>query len=71
MHDDSVPPQMTPLADGGLQAEWHDNGQGLEIVVPAGEQPTYYYFNRDTNEEEEDAFHANCARVQDLISRIG
>jgi hypothetical protein len=38
-------PQITPLADGGVQAEWHAGGRGLEIVVSRDEPPTYYFFD--------------------------
>lgn len=69
MQDDSLPPQITPLADGGVQAEWQHHGVHLEVVVPADEEPTYYYFNHRTNTEEEANLDANYARVQDLIRR--
>lgn len=70
MRGDFSPPQITPLADGGVQAEWHHGGQDLEIVVPALDDATYYYFNRETNEEEEAALNPNYARAQDLIGRL-
>jgi len=70
MQENSLPPQITPLADGGAQAEWHQQAQDLEIVVPAVEDPTYYYFNRTTKEEEEAALDPNYAHVQDLIGHL-
>jgi hypothetical protein len=38
MADDlSLPPQLFPLPDGGIQMEWHADGEDLEIEVdPAG-----------------------------------
>jgi hypothetical protein len=69
--EDSMAPQITPLADGGVQAEWHQPEQDLEIVVPAIEDPTYYYFNGRTSEEEEGGLDPNWAHVQDLINRLG
>ena len=71
LQEDSLAPQMTPLADGGVQAEWHRPEQDLEIVVPAIEDPTYYYFNGRTSEEEEGGLDPNWAHVQDLINRLG
>jgi hypothetical protein len=70
MQDDSLPPQITPLADSGVQAEWHHRGQDLEIVVSADEEPTYYYFNQGTREEDEGDLDPNYAHVQDLIGRV-
>ena len=70
MPEPSAPPLITPLADGGVQAEWHHNEQDLEIVVPALENPTYYYFNRRTNFEEGELLGPNYSRVQDLIELV-
>jgi hypothetical protein len=71
LQEDSPAPQITPLADGGVQAEWHQQEQDLEVVVPALENPTYYYFHGRTSEEEEAGLNANWARVQNLINRLG
>jgi hypothetical protein len=70
MQDDSPPPQIIPLADGGVQAEWHNHGQDLEIVVPAEEEATYYYFNQLTNSEEENYVGSDYAHVQELVVRL-
>jgi hypothetical protein len=71
LQEDSLAPQMTPLADGGVQAEWHRPEQDLEIVVPANEDPTYYYFDGRTSEEEEGGLDPHWAHVQELINRLG
>jgi hypothetical protein len=70
MRENSVPPQVTPLADGGVQAEWHHQEQDLEIVISAAEDPAYYYFNRGTGAEEEAFLNPHYAHVQDLIGQI-
>jgi hypothetical protein len=70
MQQNSSPPQITPLADGGAQAEWHCGKNDLEIVVPADEEPAYYYFNRASGEEEEDEIELRYAHVQDLIENL-
>jgi hypothetical protein len=64
------PPQITPLADGGVQAEWHSRGQDLEIVVTENERPAYYYFDQESRAEEEAEIEPNYAHVQDLIGRL-
>jgi hypothetical protein len=70
MQQNYLPPQITPLADGGVQAEWHSSGQDFEIVVPADEEPTYYYFNLTSGVEEEADIGLNYAHVQDLIGLL-
>jgi hypothetical protein len=70
LRDDSLSPHITPLADGGVQAEWHRREQDLEIVVPAEEGATYYYFNNTTRKEEEADLNGNYAHIQDLIGRL-
>jgi hypothetical protein len=63
-------PLITPLADGGVQAEWHLRGQDLEIVITADEMPAYYYLDPASGIEEEAAIEPNYAHVQDLIGRL-
>jgi hypothetical protein len=70
MQQDYHPPQITPLADGGAQAEWHSGGQDLEIVLRADEQPAYYYFNQASGLEEEGVLEPKYAHVQDLIRQL-
>lgn len=70
MEDDFRLPQITPLADGGVQAEWHVGGKDLEIVVPRDEGPTYYFFDHATGDEEEEAVQPNEDRVRDLIGGL-
>ena len=70
MQNTSTPPIVTPLSDGGVQAEWHRQNQDLEIVVPADEPSRYYYYNAATMEEEEEDLDSNHARVQELIGQF-
>ena len=70
MQDTSTPPVVTPLSDGGVQAEWHRQNKDLEIVVPADHPARYYYYNAATEEEEEEDLDSNHARVQDLIRQF-
>jgi hypothetical protein len=68
MHDTSTPPLITPLSDGGVQAEWHGNNRDLEIVVPADGPSTYYYY--DGSDEEEDELDSNLQRVRTVIAEF-
>lgn len=70
MEESFITPLTTPLADGGIQAEWHDRGKDLEIVVSADGNPAYYYFDSATNEEQEGDLNTNYAQVRDLIGRV-
>jgi hypothetical protein len=70
MHGHSTPPVITPLSDGGLQAEWHHNNQHLEIVVSADDAPAYFYSNPANHQEEEHELEQSFSRVRDLISRF-
>lgn len=68
MDDRFPPPAVVPLADGGLQFEWHRNNQDLEIVFPAEEPPTYYYQDRDGQQEEGPANATR--RIVALLSQL-
>jgi hypothetical protein len=70
LRDESTPPVITPLSDGGVQAEWHENSQDLEIVAPVGEPARYYYYNATTAEEEEGELDQHLAKVRALIDQF-
>jgi hypothetical protein len=70
MQPNYLPPQITPLADGGVQAEWHCNGRDLELVVAADEQRAYYYSDPGSGVEEEAEINANYPHIQALIGGI-
>jgi hypothetical protein len=70
MRDNSKPPIVTPLWDGGVQATWHGTGKDLEIVVSADEPPTYYFQDEAADEEEEELLEPSRARVQALIQQF-
>src|SRR2546428_9350746 len=44
-------PWIVPLADGGLQLEWHENGVDLEVAFPATDNPELYALDLTTGEE--------------------
>jgi hypothetical protein len=64
------PPIITPLADGGVQAEWHVDNKDFEIVVPAHELSRYYFYNAATTHEEEGPLEANRQHVQEIIETL-
>ncbi len=70
LQNDSPAPEVVPLSDGGMQAEWHLNGCDFEIVVAAGEPTRYYFFNSRNGEEEEGDLNSNDSRVRDLVAGI-
>jgi hypothetical protein len=70
MGDNSTPPIITPLWDGGVQATWHRNNTDLEIVVSADEPPMYYFRNATNDDEEEEELAPNLARARALIVQL-
>ena len=69
MRDHSAPPTMVPLADGGMQAEWHEGGRDLEIVVPFDAPPSFCFSGDDGTDEDGD-LELHYARVHDMIARF-
>jgi hypothetical protein len=68
---DAVAPIITPLADGGLQAEWHRGNKDIEVVVPFGEPARYYYFDATTDAEEEEGLEeGNIETVRNHINNL-
>jgi hypothetical protein len=70
LSDNATPPQLTPLTDGGMQAEWHRGGKDLEIVVTAEGEPSYYFFDYSTGTEEEAIIATHTVRVAELIDSL-
>jgi hypothetical protein len=70
MEEDSPPPSIVPLSDGGLQMEWHLRGQDVEIVIATDEPPTYYYRSHEGNPEE-GLPSAAYARLRSIIQELG
>jgi hypothetical protein len=70
MADSSMPPIITPLWDGGVQATWHRHNKDLEVVVSADEPPMYYFCYGTTGEEEEEKLEPHLARVRALIRQF-
>lgn len=66
----AVAPIITPLADGGLQAEWHRGDKDIEIVVPFGEPARYYYFDATADVEEEEELEENFQILRDHINSL-
>lgn len=70
MNNDSIAPQITPLADGGVQAEWHLAGHDLEVAVSADDPPTYYHFNSEANTEDESEVGPAINHIRTLIGSL-
>jgi hypothetical protein len=70
MEENSPPPSIVPLCDGGLQMEWHLRNQDIEIAVASDEPPTYYYQSSEGNVEEGPPWAA-YARLRSIIQELG
>ena len=69
MQPNSPSPSVVPLADGGVQLEWHRNKQDLEIVFPREEDGLYLYSNRATGDEFEGSVR-EIEKLAGLISQL-
>jgi hypothetical protein len=69
MARDTVPPQVVPTAEGGLQMEWHYSGVDLEVYVePDGH--TSAWCREGSREWEEDFFaRARLTKELSLLTR--
>lgn len=47
----SSPPTVVPLADGGVQFEWHRGGLDVEIAFSPEEEPEMYVADRESGQE--------------------
>ncbi len=63
-------PTITPLADGGVQAEWHKGETVLEIVVPRDEPARFYFYGSEENREEAASFPDSLPLLRELIGRF-
>jgi hypothetical protein len=64
-------PTITPLVDGGVQAEWHRRGKDLEVVVPAEESARFYFYDANTDREElGELTAAYYTKVNSLITEL-
>lgn len=68
---ETVPPVVVPLADGGVQLEWHRGGLDVEIMFSPDDQTEVYVANHETGEEWSiEATSAALASVRPLLARL-
>lgn len=70
MPDHAKEPIVTPLADGGVQAEWHSGDTSLEIVVQADEPPRFYFCDSATASDREGPFDSSVETIRSLIAKF-
>jgi hypothetical protein len=70
MRDRDTPPVITPLGDGGIQAEWHRGESTLEIVVAADAAARFYFYDELTGDEESGLFAKSVSRISQLIKKF-
>lgn len=68
---DSLPdkgpaPQVVPMADGGLQLEWHRRGLNIEVTVPPSGPVEVWYEDVASGDERE----TTLDRVPDILSNV-
>lgn len=60
-------PTTTPLADGGVQAEWQARNMFLELIVAADEPPRFYHYNGVLDVDRDGPLHEHVEEVSLLI----
>lgn len=68
MQDNSPIPVITPLPDGGVQAEWYKVNETLEIVVSSEEAPHFNYFVENPTGPTEGRLDQNFSYIRQLIA---
>lgn len=66
----SSPPTITPLVDGGVQAEWHVQEKDFEIVVSADDPPRFFLYDAGTGDEEAGLLDEDYPRVRKIIESL-
>ena len=61
-------PVITPLHDGGVQAEWHQGDRALEIVVSATAPPSFSYCTEDDALDQDGEFFESVDSIRSLIT---
>lgn len=64
MANDSIPPQIIPTTDGGLQLEWHCAGVDLEVYVEADGSVSAWC--REGSREWEEDFYPRARLTKEL-----
>jgi hypothetical protein len=68
--NDAPAPSIVPLADSGLQIEWHRNERDLEIEFTPGGRVKFYFFDERTEEEHEGPVGPNFVNLEGYLERI-
>jgi len=66
----TAPPLITPLTDGGVQAEWHTDSIDFEIIVPTEGPVRFYCYNHATQQEEEGLLNSAVSQVTRIIGSL-
>jgi len=67
MPDGAPAPLMTPIGDGGMQAEWHKGGKTLEIVAMQDEPLSFYFCDRDTGRDQVGEVEAAQSMIREIL----
>lgn len=68
-HREASAPSAVPLADGGVQLEWHAGGRSLEVVFRPVAEPTFYYYDQQSGEEVEGVLRPEAGACEETIAR--
>lgn len=67
----TAPPTVVPLADGGIQLEWHRGGLDVEIAFSPDEVPEMYVADHETGESWDfDPASVQFEEIRPLLDRL-
>ena len=69
MSGNSEVPWVVPTTDGGIQLEWHREGEDLEVEISGTRTASIYFHNANTGEEWEVPLFQNIPRLRELLAQ--
>ena len=63
-------PSVVPIANSGLQIEWHRNQKDLEIEFSPTGEVGFYYLDQATGEEREGPLGPDFVHLRDYLQRL-
>ncbi len=70
LDSDTPPPQIVPLAHGGLQLEWHLRDVDLEIEVKSPSSVSFLFGDRATGAEVEEELADDFRSLDRYVARL-
>ena len=69
MSGNTEAPWVVPTTDGGIQLEWHREGEDLEVEISGTRTASIYFHNANTGDEWEGPLFRNISRLRELLAQ--